>query len=88
MRRLGALALSLLCVAAGAGFAQAQDKYPSKPIKIIVPYVPGGGPLSAQPPSAAMPMRAAPSSAAVDGLSIREFPRIPRDIAGKKVSEA
>src|SRR5580693_6300436 len=42
MRRLGVLALSLLCLAAGPGFAQAQDKYPSKPIKIIVPYVPGG----------------------------------------------
>src|SRR3984957_2652442 len=42
MRRLGILALSLVCLAAGAGFAQAQDKYPSKPVKIIVPYVPGG----------------------------------------------
>src|SRR6202790_5075097 len=42
MRRLGIFALSLVCLAAGAGFAQAQDKYPSKPIKIIVPYVPGG----------------------------------------------
>src|SRR5580658_8190734 len=42
MRRLGILALSLLYLAAGAAFAQAQDKYPSKPIKIIVPYVPGG----------------------------------------------
>ena len=42
MRRLGIFALSLLCLAVGAGLAQAQDKYPSKPIKIIVPYVPGG----------------------------------------------
>ena len=44
MRRLGvlSLSLSLLCLAASAGFAQAQDKYPSKPVKIIVPYVPGG----------------------------------------------
>src|SRR6202790_3439759 len=42
MRRLGIFALSLVCLAAAAGFAQAQDKYPSKPIKIIVPYVPGG----------------------------------------------
>ena len=42
MRRLGIFVLSLVCLAAGASFAQAQDKYPSKPIKIIVPYVPGG----------------------------------------------
>ena len=42
MRRLGIFALALLCLAVGAGLAQAQDKYPSKPIKIIVPYVPGG----------------------------------------------
>jgi tripartite-type tricarboxylate transporter receptor subunit TctC len=41
MKRLGILALSLLCLVT-AGAAQAQDKYPSKPIKIIVPYVPGG----------------------------------------------
>jgi tripartite-type tricarboxylate transporter receptor subunit TctC len=41
MRRLGVLALSHLRLAT-AGFAQAQDKCPSKPVKIIVPYVPGG----------------------------------------------
>jgi tripartite-type tricarboxylate transporter receptor subunit TctC len=35
------LALVLLCTAAAVP-ARAQDKYPSKPIKIIVPYVPGG----------------------------------------------
>jgi tripartite-type tricarboxylate transporter receptor subunit TctC len=47
MRRLG----MMLLVACGAAFAfaasqvvavQAQDKYPSKPVKLIVPYGPGG----------------------------------------------
>jgi tripartite-type tricarboxylate transporter receptor subunit TctC len=42
MRRPGLFALTLVCLAASAGLAQAQDKYPTKPIKIIVPYVPGG----------------------------------------------
>jgi tripartite-type tricarboxylate transporter receptor subunit TctC len=42
MKRLRILALSLLCVAANAAFAQAPEKYPARPIKIIVPYVPGG----------------------------------------------
>ena len=39
MRRLGAIVLSLLCVAVGG--AQAQEKYPSKPIKVMVPFGPG-----------------------------------------------
>jgi tripartite-type tricarboxylate transporter receptor subunit TctC len=39
MKRLG---LALLCLAIGAVAASAQDKYPSKPVKIIVPYAPGG----------------------------------------------
>jgi tripartite-type tricarboxylate transporter receptor subunit TctC len=39
MKRL--LLLSAICLAF-AGTAGAQDKYPSKPIKIVVPYAPGG----------------------------------------------
>jgi len=42
MKRLRILALSVLCLAANAAVAQAADKYPSKPVKIIVPYAPGG----------------------------------------------
>jgi len=34
------LLVSALCLAAGA--AAAQDKYPSRPIKVLVPYAPGG----------------------------------------------
>jgi tripartite-type tricarboxylate transporter receptor subunit TctC len=41
MRRLG-LGLALLCLAFGTVTASAQDKYPSKPVKIVVPYAPGG----------------------------------------------
>jgi tripartite-type tricarboxylate transporter receptor subunit TctC len=42
MKRLAIVALSALCLAAMAAAGQAQDKYPAKAIKIIVPYVPGG----------------------------------------------
>src|SRR5262249_39068369 len=41
MKRV-ALGLALLCLAFGTVSASAQDKYPSKPVKIIVPYAPGG----------------------------------------------
>jgi tripartite-type tricarboxylate transporter receptor subunit TctC len=41
MKRLG-FGLALLCLAFGAVTASAQDKYPSKPVKLIVPYAPGG----------------------------------------------
>ncbi len=41
MKRLTLVLLSTLALA-GAGTAAAQDKYPSKPVKIVVPYAPGG----------------------------------------------
>ena len=34
--------LSLLCLGLGAVAAAAQDKYPGKPIRVLVPYAPGG----------------------------------------------
>ena len=34
--------VSAACIALGGAAAQAQDKYPSKPVKILVPYAPGG----------------------------------------------
>ena len=34
--------LSLLCMVLGAAGAAAQDKYPGKPIRVLVPYAPGG----------------------------------------------
>jgi hypothetical protein len=41
MKRVG-LGLALLCLGFGTVTATAQDKYPSKPVKIVVPYAPGG----------------------------------------------
>jgi tripartite-type tricarboxylate transporter receptor subunit TctC len=41
MKRLTLALLSMLALLIG-GPAAAQDKYPSKPVKIIVPYAPGG----------------------------------------------
>jgi len=40
MKRFGAM-LAAVWLAIGGGAAVAQDKYPSKPIKIVVPYGPG-----------------------------------------------
>ncbi len=42
MKRLILMLLSVFCLALGGLEAGAQDKYPSKPVKIIVPYAPGG----------------------------------------------
>ena len=42
MKRLSVIMTSAICLAVGGIVAQAQDKYPSKPVRIIVPYAPGG----------------------------------------------
>jgi tripartite-type tricarboxylate transporter receptor subunit TctC len=42
MKRLGSILLSALCLALVGTQAGAQDKYPSRPVKILVPYAPGG----------------------------------------------
>jgi tripartite-type tricarboxylate transporter receptor subunit TctC len=41
MKRLGILLLSTVVLAAGSIEVAAQDKYPSKPIKVLVPFGPG-----------------------------------------------
>ena len=42
MRFAKVLLVALLSVAASTAFGQSPDKYPSHPVKIIVPYAPGG----------------------------------------------
>jgi len=42
MKRLGIFAVCAVCMLTGTALAQLADKYPSKPVKIIVPYAPGG----------------------------------------------
>ena len=42
MKRLGLVMAAASCLALGGMAAQAQDKFPSKPVKILVPYAPGG----------------------------------------------
>jgi tripartite-type tricarboxylate transporter receptor subunit TctC len=42
MKRLTAIMLSAACLALGVTAASAQDKYPSRTVKILVPYAPGG----------------------------------------------
>ena len=42
MKRLSLILLSVFCLTFSAGTALAQNKYPNRPIKVIVPYAPGG----------------------------------------------
>ena len=42
VKALAAILLSSSAIALGAQSVSAQDKYPSRPIKVIVPYAPGG----------------------------------------------
>jgi tripartite-type tricarboxylate transporter receptor subunit TctC len=42
MKRLSLILLSAACFALGMATAMAQDKYPNRPVKVIVPYAPGG----------------------------------------------
>src|SRR5437764_11534512 len=43
MRRICAVRLATICAfVLGATAADAQDKYPSKPVRVLVPYGPGG----------------------------------------------
>jgi len=42
MKRLTAILLSAACFALGMAAASAQDIYPNRPIKVLVPYAPGG----------------------------------------------
>lgn len=42
MKRLSLFLITAVCLAFGIANAPAQDKYPSRPVKVIVPYAPGG----------------------------------------------
>src|SRR5207244_10666727 len=42
MKRFAIALLAAFATLAFGPLAQAQDKYPSKPVKILVPYAPGG----------------------------------------------
>ncbi len=41
MRQLGSVLLSALCLTAATFAAAAQDRFPSKPVKVVVPFGPG-----------------------------------------------
>src|SRR5450759_3356137 len=42
MKRFSLFLLTALCLAFGIATASAQEKYPNRPVKVIVPYAPGG----------------------------------------------
>jgi tripartite-type tricarboxylate transporter receptor subunit TctC len=42
MKRLSAILLSAACLVLGMAATSAQDKYPNRSIKVLVPYAPGG----------------------------------------------
>ena len=46
MRRLGMLVVSAMLLAGSVSELAAQDRYPSKPIKVLVPFGPAAPPIS------------------------------------------
>src|ERR1051325_12051782 len=42
MRRVGGIVLAFICIAVFGSLASAQDTYPSRPIRVLIPYAPGG----------------------------------------------